>query len=363
MITIEIFYKNKKYQIDFIVHKPMEFIQSMYMIGNEDYFIDLGKELNFQADQSILDEISSKNKLSRFSQQELNYFFGYKSLFGMTCWIFFMIDNLEIKTVEEMINIIEKSEINDFIRKMLWGTIKRYVDENGTSNKDHKNITIEEMLNIMNNINVNNEIELKEKIIEILENPLEAKQRLCLLLKQFYERIYRPNEDKTIRLLQSHRDKYEKIFEENPQQFFKQYLKINMDSTELNKIVFHISHWLQVGSNFTYSSDFLFIAIGLHIDKFYGKKAVRERLQKFFKILSDKKRIDIIDTLGERPHYVHEIAERLDLTSATVSYHLNFLFELDLVENVRQDHRIYYSLNKERAKELFEEAMTALLHE
>lgn len=362
MITIEIIYKNKKYQIDFIVSKPMEFIQSMYMIGNEDYFVNLGKELNFEGDQSIMDHIDSRKKLSKFSQQELSYFFGYKSLFGLTCFIIFMVKNLEIETVEEMIDVIEKSEINTFIRNLVWGTIKRYLDENDTVKKDYSDITIEEMLSKINNIN-DNEIELKEKITEILENPFEAKQRLCHLLKQFYEKVYRPIEDETIHMLQSHRDKYQRIFSENPQLFFKQYLKIDLDSTETSKIVLHISHWLQVGSSFTYSYDLLFIAIGLHIDKFYGKKAIRERLQKFFKVLSDKKRIDIIDTLGERPYYVHEIAEKLDLTSATVSYHLSFLFELDLVENVREDHRIYYSLKKERAKELFEEAMSALLHE
>jgi DNA-binding transcriptional ArsR family regulator len=51
------------------------------------------------------------------------------------------------------------------------------------------------------------------------------------------------------------------------------------------------------------------------------------------------------------------------MSAATTSYHLTTLQQLGIVDFERYDHRFYYHLNKDKLKELFNEAMKAFMHE
>lgn len=69
------------------------------------------------------------------------------------------------------------------------------------------------------------------------------------------------------------------------------------------------------------------------------------------KCLSDKSKFDIIQMLKEKPLYGQEIAERLSLTTATVSYHMNALILSGLVYMNKVNNKIYYNINKSNVDE------------
>ena len=66
-----------------------------------------------------------------------------------------------------------------------------------------------------------------------------------------------------------------------------------------------------------------------------------------FKILSDDKRIEIIELLKKEPMSVNVLAEALGITQSAVSQHLRVLKSAGLVKDERQGYWIYYSLNRE----------------
>lgn len=68
---------------------------------------------------------------------------------------------------------------------------------------------------------------------------------------------------------------------------------------------------------------------------------------KTFKALSDGSRLRILSSLMEAPKYVEIIAERLELASSTVSFHLKKLEEADLVTKEKDQYYINYSINSE----------------
>lgn len=72
-----------------------------------------------------------------------------------------------------------------------------------------------------------------------------------------------------------------------------------------------------------------------------------EKCIKIFKCLSDRSRLMIIDSLMESPMYVELLAERLNLSSSTVSFHLKKLEEADIVYSVKEQYYVVYHLNKE----------------
>ena len=64
-----------------------------------------------------------------------------------------------------------------------------------------------------------------------------------------------------------------------------------------------------------------------------------------FKVLSDRQRRDILVMLKDGRLNAGEIAERLGLSPAALSYHLKLLKAADLIMEYKQKNYIYYELN------------------
>lgn len=72
-----------------------------------------------------------------------------------------------------------------------------------------------------------------------------------------------------------------------------------------------------------------------------------------FKALSDPVRREILVMLKGKRLTAGEIAEKFDLTNATVSYHLSILKKADLLFETKNKNFIYYEVNVS----VFEEIM------
>lgn len=76
-------------------------------------------------------------------------------------------------------------------------------------------------------------------------------------------------------------------------------------------------------------------------------------LQNTFKALSDTTRREILTLLKNGKLSAGEIANKFDMTQATISHHLSILKKADLVREDKQWKYIYYELNLS----VFEEMM------
>lgn len=64
-----------------------------------------------------------------------------------------------------------------------------------------------------------------------------------------------------------------------------------------------------------------------------------------FKVLSDPIRREILTMLKNERMSAGDIAKKLDITPAALSYHLKLLKSADLVMEYKQKNFIYYELN------------------
>ena len=71
-----------------------------------------------------------------------------------------------------------------------------------------------------------------------------------------------------------------------------------------------------------------------------------------FKVLSDSQRREILVMLKEGRMNAGEIAERLGITPAALSYHLKMLKAADLIMEYKQKNYIYYEINTTVFEEL-----------
>lgn len=65
-----------------------------------------------------------------------------------------------------------------------------------------------------------------------------------------------------------------------------------------------------------------------------------------FKLLADETRLKILNALSEKDMYVELLAERLQLSAPTVSFHLKKLHAAGLVDARREQYYIIYSIHK-----------------
>ncbi|MEG0686683.1 MAG: metalloregulator ArsR/SmtB family transcription factor [Erysipelotrichales bacterium] len=79
------------------------------------------------------------------------------------------------------------------------------------------------------------------------------------------------------------------------------------------------------------------------------------------KALSDKSKLEIVSILKNGPKYSQEIAAMLELTPATVSYHMSVLLECCIVSIEKKDGKVYYSLNTTTLQNFLNELNNTLL--
>lgn len=78
--------------------------------------------------------------------------------------------------------------------------------------------------------------------------------------------------------------------------------------------------------------------------------------QNTFKALSDPIRREILNLLKEKSMSAGDIANKFDMTQATISYHLSILKKADLIRENKKKNFIFYELNAS----IFQEMMLYL---
>ena len=87
-----------------------------------------------------------------------------------------------------------------------------------------------------------------------------------------------------------------------------------------------------------------------------------DSLSKLFKVLGDPTRIKILWALNVHDLCVLDICEVLGITKSAVSHQLGTLKEAKLVKARREGKEVYYSLDDEHVKEIFETGIVHVSH-
>ena len=82
----------------------------------------------------------------------------------------------------------------------------------------------------------------------------------------------------------------------------------------------------------------------------------------FFKILGDNTRVKILFALDNNEMCVCDIANVLNMTKSSISHQLSFLKQNNIVKCNKIGKEVYYSLDDEHVKEVFEVAISHIKH-
>lgn len=84
-------------------------------------------------------------------------------------------------------------------------------------------------------------------------------------------------------------------------------------------------------------------------------EGTKDKIIEKCKAIGDDTRFTILNLISERPYYVKELAEKMGLTSASISHHLTILFQAGFIEPTVKDRKTYYNIKDEAFTELGEQ--------
>ncbi len=117
----------------------------------------------------------------------------------------------------------------------------------------------------------------------------------------------------------------------------------------INRVIVTTSFTQEIAINIEEKSKAI-LCIGVNYKKAIVSKHSREKHMLVLKNISDETRYNIIKLLTENDYYGQELSSILKITTATVSYHMNYLLLAGIVSVTKKEQKIYYSLNKESLK-------------
>ncbi|MFV0343811.1 MAG: ArsR/SmtB family transcription factor [Anaerocolumna sp.] len=92
------------------------------------------------------------------------------------------------------------------------------------------------------------------------------------------------------------------------------------------------------------------LRIGIMLNEHFiltNRSIKKEDIINIGKLLSDKSKVDILEYVSKKPCYGKELANELQLTTATISHHVNALLKERLLKAEVSANKVYYSLNRE----------------
>lgn len=134
--------------------------------------------------------------------------------------------------------------------------------------------------------------------------------------------------------------------------FINKYIKI-VNFKEFDRVYLSFSHFGLITSHIDTSKNECYVFLGLlfkdYVDQVLNKLDVKKHLMTF-KVFSDRTRFEIIKILINEESFGQEIAEKLNISTATVSYHMDFLLGASLVEIKKKGRKVFYQFNKDGVK-------------
>lgn len=215
--------------------------------------------------------------------------------------------------------------------------------------------------------------EQKWQIMRVAANPIEHFKKIKPLLEKAQE-LFLEYEKEWQPLLVKTAENWEKYVEEyGLKKIFQDYMNVTLDeSPEGVVLVPEIMSF----NKFWYFSDIKekqrdILRIGVLFSTIENFKILtnpserqrdeKEYLMQVMKCLSDKSKLEILLLLKKKRMYGSELAESLNLTTATISHHMNTLITLKLVFMEKEENKAYYQLNREGIQKVMEKMQEILV--
>lgn len=206
--------------------------------------------------------------------------------------------------------------------------------------------------------------EISSAYMNLHRYPADFQGRLVNILHEFYAQFFAPFEASTYHAITQKIKAHEALLKENPSHFINtigmgDYKSVMGTGKEL--LIF-ISFYVDLGLVYLPLGNQFIIFYGQTIEHRFDAFTMEGKYKAFYKAVADDKRLEIIKLTSKRPWYAKELADHFGLTTATLSYHLNMLLDLEIIKfEPSINNRYYYTTDKDNLARLFDLSLKGLL--
>jgi len=300
--------------------------------------------------------ISDLRQDVKLSEEKLKLYYGNE--FGLAT-IFLSDQELwEHKELDKCLNHIKQLDNHLLKLKLIKKLISITSEENKENEIEEKaNHTLaseHESLSLIQNTEYDSG--LKWELFSFLQDPEKYRDEYVEFMEELIPKFLKhyKTREKTI-------DEFNNYIEEknnaNNGKYFESILKKFIKFDKYDEIYITTSYLDYYSITFDVLESSSYVFIGLDYEEAIAQYEGREgnKLKKhinIFKNFSDLTRFQILKLIVEDEDYSSkDIAEKLGITGATVSYHMNNLFSAELVSMNRKKRKNIYSINKDVIKE------------
>ncbi|GKX30422.1 hypothetical protein SH1V18_29020 [Vallitalea longa] len=297
----------------------------------------------FKLNPDIVDYVKNiKENMCPILGRDLKYFFK-NFCKGVYAIIYYAIDE-EINDIEKVLdnitNMTKEEFLNIFINKL-----DMEIPEN-VSDKELKKIIEEEL---KNDINDSDKVDI---YMDYFRYPEQMKERLIFTLGQYYNQFFIKIEDKVKDFMDKKLQKHRQLLKEDKDKFFDTIVMlIDKDIVNNQKVDFFICYFNEIGLGLRFcdDKDIYTIIYGYGLEQKFDDNMKKMEYKELIKLLNDDNRFEIMSLLGKRAWYSKELADKLGITTATMSYHIKKISTLGILDiETGKNKRLYYRLNKNK---------------
>lgn len=345
---------NDAAEVSFGFNSGLEFITALYRTANVELFDETYADHHVSQDEAVIHLLMDlQRRLTPFMRRELDFFFKLEHSHADQALHQLMFTSSLPQSVSDLLSIVEETDPWEIIRYLIEDLTNESLKESFLKlwEMKHKGQQVDEA-------DWEQHAEAAPEGMRILESvfdPAETKQRFLQLLRSFFERAYSHYEDQIASQCRDAVAKFERLYADDPSEFFRHYIGPDLELFEKETHI-HVSLLTQYGSFVSVTSSAQVphsIRLGINTDQAVNRNTDIEVVDKFCKAVSDKNRLEILRSLSIRPWYGQELAKKLGLSPAAVSYHMGFFYTVDLISLKRVDQKGYYVLDKNRLRYLF----------
>ena len=203
------------------------------------------------------------------------------------------------------------------------------------------------------------------QLVKLLSKPDRFFHTMTQSLESFNASFFSESMDHIESILQKKAAEHEKLLRKDPENFIEHLTLGSFKAllAQREEIVFIPVYIHQKCIDMGNAGE-TYVVYGLaHEARLYGED-VRKKTDAFIKALGDPSRLTILRLISGRKWYGKELAERLDLSTATVSYHLEKLMAAGLIQiESSKQRRLLYSVNTKGIQDLISSLETEFLAE
>lgn len=341
-----------KIRFDPKIGEVNDFFSFLYWVYNSDEINKQFEEYELESNEDY-ESFIRKVKQDEYVQNE-----KLKSYYSMEIGladVFLLYSEIwEYPEIDECLNFIKKLDKNTLRFRLIREIIR--CGKNGNEleeiNNRAKEIAIDEHKSIAFIKDLDYDSGLKWDLFCFLQEPEKYRDDYVSLMQNLIPVFYKYYEPKR-KEINAFNKHIEKNFNDKGINFLKQFTGIFF-KYEIYEEVFittsYVNYYSLMFKVLDHSS-YIYLGLGFEESIKQYKGGEKDKLKKYvniFKNFSDTTRFQILKLIVEDEEYCSkDIAEKLGITGATVSYHINNLCSAELVIIDRKDRKNIYTVNKD----------------